>query len=74
MNKLWYAIMENRNDTDWGHGTYSVLEAYVMLIKEEKRHPDAYVLVIDESGDDPECIDELRSDYSFRMHIREYGI
>lgn len=73
MNKLWYAIMENRNDTDWGHGTYSVLEAYAMLIKEERRHPDAYVAVIDESGEEPVCVDELRSELSFREHIRLYN-
>lgn len=55
---IWYALMKDRDDTDWGTGTYDKQEA-IETIKSWRQdvYPDAYIAVIDESG--PVCIDEI---------------
>lgn len=58
--KIWYAIMQDRDDTDWGTGTYDRQEA-IEKVKSwrEDGYPDAYIAVIEEGGNEPMCIDEI---------------
>ena len=63
--KLWYAVMEDRNDTDWGYGSYERSEAERMALEMGK---DAYIAVIDTEGD-PICIEEI-SQEDFGMRTR----
>ena len=55
--KLWYAVMRDREDNDWGTGSYNLEEAREMV----KRYPEGYIAVIDEGDGDPICVDEIRS-------------
>lgn len=32
-NKLWYAVMYDEEDTDWGYGSYDYDEAVNMLLE-----------------------------------------
>lgn len=60
-NNLWYAVMWDRDDIDWGHGSHDIDEAKVMA---RRMGEDAYIAVIDESGNEPMCIDEIeQSDF-----------
>ena len=54
--KLWYAVMRDREDGDWGYGSYDIDEAKQMLTEEES--PEAYIAVIAE-GENPVCVDEI---------------
>ena len=55
MAKYWYAVMTDREDTDWGYGSYDLEEA-----KQKARNygKEAYIAVIAE-GNDPTCVDEM---------------
>jgi hypothetical protein len=53
---LWYAVMKDENDDDWGTGSYNLDEAREML----DRYPEGYIAVIDESTDNPVCVEEIR--------------
>lgn len=53
---LWYAVMKDENDDDWGTGSYNLDEAREMLA----RYPEGYIAVIDESTDNPVCVEEIR--------------
>lgn len=50
MNKTWYAVMMNKNDNDWGMGSYNKEEA----IEQVKRNfpEEGWVAVIDEVKDE----------------------
>lgn len=52
--KKWYAVQANREDNDWGYGSYDIEEAKAML----KSYPEGLIAVIEE-GDDPICIEEI---------------
>ena len=54
--KLWYAVMRDREDNDWGTGSYNLEEAREMV----KRYPEGYIAEIDEGDGDPNCVDEIR--------------
>lgn len=54
--KLWYAVMRDREDDDWGYGSYDIEEAKQMLTEEESG--EAYIAVIEE-GENPVCVDEI---------------
>ena len=54
--KLWYAVMRDREDDDWGYGSYDIDEAKRMLTEEESG--EAYIAVIAE-GENPLCVDEV---------------
>lgn len=61
MCKYWYAVMVNRDDTDWGTGAFNLDEAKDKAMRMES--PDAYIAVIDGGYDaegnpttDPVCI------------------
>lgn len=51
----WYAVMRDNDDTDWGYGSDDLAKAQEMV----KAYPDGYIAVIDESGSEPMCIDEI---------------
>lgn len=66
--KLWYAIMQDNEDTDWGIGSFDREEA-IAKAKSWKNNgsPDAYIAVIDANYDDNgepttdgECVEEIR--------------
>lgn len=59
-NKIWYALMKGRDDTDWGTGTRNREEA-IETVKSWRQdvYPEAYIAVIDESGAEPMCIEEI---------------
>ena len=61
--KLWYAVMEDREDYDWGYGSYDRKEAENMALE---MGPDTYIAVIDTEGD-PICIEEIsQEDFGMR--------
>lgn len=57
--RIWFAIMMNNEDNDWGYGSVDKAQALQMLETTREDHPDAYIAVIDD-GDDPVCIKEIR--------------
>ncbi len=54
-SKIWYAVMRDREDNDWGYGSFDLEEAKAMA---RNLGGDAYIVVIDD-GDDPVAIDEI---------------
>jgi len=75
MKKLWYAVMLEDEDTDWGTGTFNRRDAIRMAHEEndflegEGLDRTAYVAVIDGAYDeegnpttDPICIERLDED------------
>lgn len=66
--KLWYAVMMNNDDTDWGTGSFDRAEAE-KAVKAYWKDGDteAYIAVIDANYDDDGnpttdglCVDEIR--------------
>lgn len=58
-NKIWYAVMSDLEDNDWGTGSFDYDEALEMV---KSFIPNGgYIAVIDD-GDDPICIDEIHFD------------
>lgn len=56
--KLWYAVMMDRDDTDWGFGSEDREVAIKMRDDWRKDiYPEAYIAVIDEDTD--VCVEEL---------------
>ena len=50
--------MSYAEDNDWGYGSYDKDEAMEMV---QQYIPDGgYIAVIDESGDEPMCVREIR--------------
>lgn len=60
MKKLWYAVLENEDDNDWGYGSFSLNEAKEMCLKLESK--DSYIAVVEDDGYDSLCIAEIRQD------------
>ena len=58
-NNIWYAVMTDREDTDWGTGSHDRDEAIAMVRGNLDIYPDGYIAVIDESTGNPVCIDEI---------------
>ena len=57
---IWYAVMQDHDDTDWGTGTRDKQEAIEMAKSwREDGYTDAYIAVIDESGNEPICVEEI---------------
>ena len=54
--KLWYAVMRDNEDDDWGTGSYNIDEAKEMV----KAYPEGYIAVIDEGNGNPICVEEIR--------------
>ena len=56
---VWYAVMRDRDDNDWGTGSRDYDEAVRMAqALRDDGYSDAYIAVIDD-GDDPVCTDEI---------------
>jgi hypothetical protein len=65
---MWYAVMRDREDYDWGYGSENRRKAESMAVN---MGPDAYIAVIDTEGD-PVCVEEIeQSDFSIK---KEYAI
>ena len=56
-NKLWYAVMRDNDDNDWGSGSYDYDEAVEMV---QKYIPDGGYIAVIEEGSDPICVEEIR--------------
>lgn len=56
--EYWYAAMKDRDDTDWGYGSFDLEEAKQMA---QNLGEEAYIAVIKE-GNDPICIEEIRQE------------
>lgn len=57
---IWYAVMMDNEDNDWGYGSRDLAEAKAMVARlQAQGYGDAYIAVIDEGGD-PTCVDEIR--------------
>lgn len=57
---IWYAVMKDRDDTDWGTGTQDRQKAIEMAKSwRQDGFLDAYIAVIDISGNEPMCIEEI---------------
>ena len=55
-NTMWYAVMRDNDDTDWGTGSNNMDEAIEMAKKyRADGYEDAYIAVIDDEGD-PICL------------------
>lgn len=54
---IWYAALRDKEDTDWGYGSHNIEEAKQMCLNFESS--DAYIAVIDDTNDDPICINEI---------------
>lgn len=46
--KIWYAVMKDTNDDDWGFGSYDLNEAKEMLKQQD--WTDGYILAIDDDA------------------------
>lgn len=57
-NKIWYALMADLEDQDWGTGTFDKEEAISRCKAMREDYPEAYIAVIDD-GPDPVCIEEI---------------
>lgn len=53
--KRWYAAVMDREDNDWGHGSYDLEEAKKMARKLGK---ESLIIVVDD-GPDPVAVDEI---------------
>lgn len=51
---IWYAVMRDSEDNDWGYGSHDLEEAEAMV----KKYPEGYIAVIDEETNT--CVDEIR--------------
>lgn len=56
--KIWYAVLKDADDFDWGTGSHDKDEAVRMVKGLLNEYPDAYIAVIQE-GTNPVCIDEI---------------
>lgn len=57
MKKLWYAVMKNCDDNDWGYGSYDLDQAKEMV--KPFVNDGGYIAIINEEND-PVCIDEIK--------------
>lgn len=62
--RVWYAVMRDQDDNDWGTGSFNLAEAKAEVLKMDSQ--DAYIAVIDGQYDkdgnattDPICVDEI---------------
>lgn len=56
---IWYAILLDNDDNDWGTGSHDLNEAISKAQALRDEYPDAYIAVIDD-GEDPTCVEEIR--------------
>lgn len=53
--KMWYAVLQDADDNDWGTGSFCLSEAFCMA---RRYGPNAYIAVI-EDGENPVCVEEI---------------
>ena len=53
--RYWYAVLADKEDSDWGTGSYNLAEAREML----KAYPGGCIAVID-NGRDPVCVEVIK--------------
>ena len=59
-NNMWYAVMMDNDDSDWGYGSDNMDKAIEMAkAARANGNEDAYIAVIS-GGSDPICVDEIR--------------
>lgn len=58
LTTVWYAVMRDREDDDWGTGSYDLDDAKRMCVS---IGAGAYIAVIDEAPN-PVCIEEIEQD------------
>lgn len=58
VDRIWYAVLQDSQDSDWGTGSYDLEEAKKKCLA---CGGDAYIAVISE-GNDPICIEEIRQE------------
>ncbi len=46
--KIWYAVMKDVNDSDWGYGSYDLGEAVAML--NQQGYEEGFILAIDDDA------------------------
>ena len=61
MKNMWYAIMRDSEDSDWGYGSNDKDEAIKKALDMREKNPDVYIAVISD-GDNPTCINEIYFD------------
>lgn len=50
MKKIWYAVMRNTEDNDWGYGSYNKREAAKMVRKLRRDgYPEAFIEIVKET-------------------------
>lgn len=55
--KIWYAVLRDREDNDWGYGSFELDTAKRMA---RDMGNEAYIAVIDD--DDKFCLDEIQQE------------
>ena len=60
---IWYAIMFDRDDTDWGYGSYNLETAKEKLdaIRSDLNWPESYILAV-RDGEDPVALYKVEVD------------
>ena len=64
---LWYAVMQDAEDNDWGYGSENLIAAKA---KAQNCGDEAYIVVI-ENGKDPVAVDEIHDLEITDEEIRE---
>lgn len=57
-NGYWYAVQRDRED-DWSTGSYDREKALQIAQEQRNDYPDTLIAVIDNSGSNPVCIEEI---------------
>ena len=58
--KIWYAVLQDNEDNDWGTGSTRKRDA-IKMVRQLRRdgYKDAFIAVIDDTNDDKFCLDEI---------------
>ena len=61
MKKIWYAVLRDNEDNDWGYGSYNKREAAKMVRKLRREvNPDAYIAIIEVADEyNSICVGEI---------------
>lgn len=60
MKKIWYAVMRDAEDSDWGYGSHNKREAAKMVRKLRREgHPDAFIEIVEMSAGDAVSVGKI---------------
>jgi hypothetical protein len=60
MKKIWYAVMRDAEDNDWGYGSHNKREAAKMVRKLRREgHPDAFIEIVEMSDGDAVSVGKI---------------